>query len=154
MQWIDQNYYETTYNGTPIENMDEFIAIANAAERVIDQATSFRLSLSNPSSSYPDGFSSYPTAIQNMVKMAISAQIEYFYELGFHTEAGAGQVQSASIGGFSFSNPAADSNKRNSLRSDVAMEYLGYTGLLYRGVDTSVPGVNGNSGFYGDYNVY
>lgn len=154
MQWIDQNYYDTTYNGTPIEDLDEFTAIANAAERVIDKATQFRLSISDSSSSYPNGFSSYPAVIQNMVLMAISAQIEYFYELGFHTEAGAGQVQSASIGGFSFSNPPADAKKRNSLMSDVAVEYLGYTGLMYRGVDVSVPGMSSRAGFFGDYNVY
>lgn len=147
MKWIDQDFYNTKYAGTPIE-ADKFEPIANAAERVIDSATQFRLSQND--------FSTYAAFIQQMVKMAISAQIEYFYELGSHTEAGMQTVQSASIGGFSFTNPAKDPNKsQNLLRSDAAMNYLGATGLMYAGVHARVDGWdNRDAGFWGDYDIY
>ncbi|MGG3706955.1 hypothetical protein [Heyndrickxia coagulans] len=125
MKYIDQNFYTNEYGGTAIQT-DKFTEIANAAERVIDQATFFRLGQIDFSKQIP--------RIQWLVKMAISAQMEYFYELGSHTEAGMQTVQSASIGGFSFTNPQTD-NKKNFLRSDVAMEYLAQTGLMYSGVD-------------------
>jgi len=145
MKYIDQNFYTNEYGGTPIQD-DKFEQIANAAERAIDQATFFRLSEKD--------FAKFVPRIQWLVKMAISAQMEYFYELGSHTEAGMQTVQSASIGGFSFTDPQKD-NKKNLLRSDVAMEYLAQTGLMYNGVDVRetsfIPFVGP---FRGDYYLY
>ncbi|GER73434.1 hypothetical protein [Weizmannia acidilactici] len=145
MKYIDKDFYTNEYGGTPIQD-DKFEQIANAAERAIDQATFFRLSEKD--------FAKFVPRIQWLVKMAISAQMEYFYELGSHTEAGMQTVQSASIGGFSFTNPQKD-NKKNLLRSDVAMEYLAQTGLMYNGVDVRetsfIPFVGP---FRGDYYLY
>lgn len=125
MKYIDQDFYTNEYGGTAIQT-DKFTEIANAAERVIDQATFFRLSQIDFSKQIP--------RIQWLVKMAISAQMEYFYELGSHTEAGMQTVQSASIGGFSYANPQMDSNK-NIMLSVTAIMYLTQTGLMYNGVN-------------------
>ncbi|WP_348658922.1 hypothetical protein [Heyndrickxia faecalis] len=125
MKYIDQDFYSNEYGGTTIPP-DKFTEIANAAERVIDQATFFRMSQLD--------FSKLSNRIQWLVKMAISAQIEYFYELGSHTEAGMQTVQSASIGGFSYTNPQMDSNK-NIMLSVTAIMYLTQTGLMYNGVN-------------------
>jgi hypothetical protein len=146
MQWIDQDFYLNNYNGTPIMDSTEFNQIANSAERVIDQATQFRLSQND--------FTTYALPIQNLIKMAISAQIEYFYELGAWTEAGLKTVQSASIGGFSYSDSQANKDVKSMMRSDVAMSYLGATGLMYAGINVHNAGINGRAGFYGDYDVY
>lgn len=146
MQWIDQDFYLNTYNGTVISDSTEFTAIANAAERVIDQATKFKLS--------QNVFTTYATPVQTLVKMAISAQIEYFYELGAWTEAGLKTVQSASIGGFSYTDSQANKNFQSMMRSDVAMQYLGSTGLMYAGINAKVAGFDSRAGFFGDYDVY
>ncbi|MCQ5273398.1 hypothetical protein NE578_10235, partial [Schaalia odontolytica] len=64
MKYIDQDFYTNEYGRTAIQT-DKFTEIANAAERVIDQATFFRLSQIDFSKQIP--------RIQWLVKMAISA---------------------------------------------------------------------------------
>lgn len=144
MKWIDQTFYMTDYGGVDIDS-SEFTDIANASERVIDQLTQFRLSQKD--------LSSYPDIVQNMVKMAICAQIEYFYEMGSHTEAGMQTLQSASIGGFSFTNPSSETTNKSMRVSNVAMEYLGFTGLMYAGISSRSAGLSSNVmgfGYYAD----
>ncbi|EST11261.1 hypothetical protein [Sporolactobacillus laevolacticus] len=125
-QWITADFYNGTYGGTPIQD-DKFNAIACAAERTVDQITQFKLSQKD--------FSTWPTFIQNKILMAISAQMEYFYEIGAHSEAGMQTVQSASIGGFHYQMPTSDQSTRTQLQSDVARQYLEPTGLMYAGLE-------------------
>lgn len=140
MKWIDQNFYTTEYCGVDIST-DEFTPIANSAERLIDQLTQFRLSQTD--------FTTYTPQIQQMVKMAISAQIEYFYEMGASTEAGLQTIKSASIGGFSYTNPTSEDNTKTLRVSEVAMDYLSYTGLMYAGIGIVSRGIGGSMNNWG-----
>ncbi|MDD9147829.1 hypothetical protein OYT88_04600 [Sporolactobacillus sp. CQH2019] len=142
MKWISQDFYDNQYGGTPIQS-DKFNMIANAAERTIDQITHFNLSKLD--------FSTLPAFIQNQVLMAISAQMEYFYEIGSHTEAGMQTVQSASIGGFHYQNAPMVNTTTNLMRSDVAINYLAPTGLMYAGVEVKNPGFDSRYGYFGGW---
>lgn len=146
MKYIDKDFYDSDYGGTPIPD-DKFDAIANAAERVIDQATHYRLGQLDFSTQIP--------FIQQQVKMAISAQIEYFYELGSHTEAGFQNVHNASLGGFSYTESDADKNASSLMRSKVAMDYLAQTGLTYAGVHVrGIPFTPRIGAIWRDYYIY
>lgn len=145
LKWITQEFYSGTYGGTSIP-ADSFNEIANAAEREVDKMTHFNLSKLD--------FNSVPQFIHDQVLMAISAQIEYFYELDAHTEAGLQTVQSASLGSFHYQAPQANGTASNSMRSDVAVNYLAPTGLMYAGLHVKNAGWDGQYGYWGAWDFY
>lgn len=145
LKWIDTEYYTDTYGGQPVEQ-DKFPVIAAAAERQIDKMTHFNLSKLD--------FPNSPVFIQDHVKMAICAQIEYFYEMGAWTETGMQTVQSASLGGFHYQLPTTDQSASNLMRSDVAVSYLQPTGLMYAGLRVKNAGWDGQYGYWGAWDFY
>lgn len=142
LKWITSDYYINTYQGVSIES-DKFDAIAAAAEREVDRLTHYNLSKLD--------FTNTAPFIQDHVLMAISAQIEYFYESGAWTEAGMQTVQSASIGGFHYQTPQVDQTAINLMRSDVAVSYLAPTGLMYAGLQVKTPGFDSRYGYFGGW---
>ncbi|MFX3618722.1 MAG: hypothetical protein ACE3JK_14535 [Sporolactobacillus sp.] len=136
MQYIDPDFYSGTYGGTAIDAA-QFANYANPAERTIDLMTQNRLSGMD--------FSKLHDRQQWLIKMAISAQIEYSFQNQSTSEtdyAGNGTVQSASIGGFNYSlanQSVADlpqNGEQNIAQrfSKTAYQYLLRSGLMYAGL--------------------
>jgi hypothetical protein len=129
MKWIDYAFY--TENGGALDE-ETFNSFAPKAETTVDLATNGNLGDMSDAE-----FVALPVVIQDHVKKAIAAQIEYYSDLGMTSEADlTSREQSVSIGIFSYSEPSQSggSAAHNGALSLSAETYLGKTGLLHSGV--------------------
>lgn len=125
--YIDHTYYNDVFKG---EEVDEptFNKYARRASDLIDQVTNYSIA------NYE--FSNLATFIQEQVKKAVAAQVEFYVIKGNPAELDAGDtVSNVSIGSFSYQegNSNQSSNQSNRI-SPNAIEYLRVTGLLYQGL--------------------
>jgi hypothetical protein len=123
MPYIDYAFYTDVYKGVPINDSDTFLRLAERASDVIDQITSYQIALS------ANGLNDYSTFIQDQVKKAVAAQVEYFHLNGDSIVHGINEFQNVKLGDFSYSSGAAQSAV-----SPAVFSYLRQSGLLYRGV--------------------
>jgi hypothetical protein len=134
MPYVDKEFYDNTYLGEPIEDEKAFNRYAQRASEVIDMITGDKLKR-DPSLLLND-------YIANQVKLATSAQTEYFALKGgyFTSMSGEGEPHSVSIGSFNYTNDPDinHSASKDDLSQFVCSSVYGYlngTGLLYRGVN-------------------
>ncbi|EIJ79115.1 protein gp8 [Bacillus methanolicus PB1] len=130
MAYIDKQYYDNNYNGVPIADESTFNRLAERASDVIDQMTGYLL--------HGQEFTQFVQFIQEQVKKATAAQIEYMVTAGGEVAVhGGGSFSSVNIGNFSYSEGEGAKNlSRNEQRTSPAViGYLRPTGLLYRGVN-------------------
>lgn len=126
MAYIDQDYYHEIYKGVPIDDVDTFNRHAERASDVVDQVTNYVL--------YGRDLERFSLFIQEQVKKATAAQVEYYVQKGYGVEGG-GDFQQVRIGNFNYSKLQAQGLSRNQTRvSPALIEHLKPTGLLYRGV--------------------
>lgn len=125
MAYVDQSYYMDDFNGEPVDETD-FPSLCRRAEEIIEELTLYRLT--------PVTFLAMPGSIQERVKKAVCAQIEYLdANGGSDLDNGAG-LQSASLGKFSYTRSVGVSGStEQSVYAPRAYRYLAPTGLLYRG---------------------
>lgn len=120
MPYVDETYYNDVYKGVPISG-GAFSSLSERASGVIDRLTAFRLKYTP--------FEDQPQFVQDMVKMATAAQIEYMSANGgaqmVHGSSGLGNVN---VGNFSYQDGAP------ALFSPTVIDYLNASGLLYSGV--------------------
>jgi hypothetical protein len=121
MAYIDYNYYTNTYKGTPIAE-EQFGSLAERASDVIDMVTSYLL--------HGVEFTQFAQLIQDNVKKATAAQVEYMFINGGETAVHGGSPSSVNIGNFSYSEGAGGEK----VVSPAVICYLKPTGLLYKGV--------------------
>lgn len=136
MPYIDKEFYENTYLGEPIEDENTFNRYAQRASEVIDMITGDKLKQD------PSLLLNY--YIANQVKLATSAQTEYFAQKGgyFTSMSGEGEPHSVSIGSFNYTNDSDinHSSSKEDMSQFICSSVYGYlnsTGLLYRGVNIS-----------------
>lgn len=130
MAYIDKAFYDDVYKGTPIDEQVVFDRLSERASDIIDQITGYTLQGVE--------FTQLAQFIQEQVKKATAAQIEYMASLGGELVShGSGGFSSVNIGNFSYSESEGTKNlSRNEQRTSPAViEYLRPTGLLYKGVD-------------------
>lgn len=132
MAYIDKDYYDNEFKGVPIDE-STFSRYAERASDLIDQMTNYVLW---------GKFDSFPPFIQEMVKKATAAQVEYYFVQG-----GPEQVDSTNdpgevrIGNFSYGSRGGSGrgeqriNRQENRVSPSVIGYLAPTGLLYRGLD-------------------
>ena len=127
MAYVDAEYYETEYKGEPVPETD-FPGLLARAEEIIEELCMYRVS--------PVTILAMPEAVQERVKKAVCAQIEYLdANGGSDLDNGAG-LQSASLGKFSYTLAAGAGTGGSSgqaVYSPRAQRLLAPTGLLYRG---------------------
>ncbi|WP_139364838.1 head-tail connector protein [Sutcliffiella halmapala] len=127
MAYIDYEYYSANYKGTLVE-VDQFERFAERASDVVDQVT--RYVLKNIE------FERLAQFIQDQVKKATAAQIEFYVINGGDAEINAGaDFSNFSLGKFQYSKGGRSRNIQADRISPSLWTYLAPTGLLYGGVD-------------------
>ncbi len=123
--YVDETYYKDTFHGEPVDPAD-FQALCERAGELIEELTLYRLT--------PVTFLAMPENVQNLVKKAVCAQIEYLdANGGADLDNGVG-IQSATLGKFSYSGSAgANGSTEQSRFSPRAERILWPTGLTYQG---------------------
>lgn len=112
--YVDYEFYSQTYHGEVPQEKFERLNIQ--AQAIIDKYTFNRIKEANYN-----------------VKFAVCELIDYLYEL---ENKGGNEIASEKVGTYSVTyatgNGSADLIKKK--QRDIAMKWLGHTGLMYRGV--------------------
>lgn len=125
MSYVDKDYYDVVFEGEPVDLAD-FPALLKRAEELVEELTLYRLS--------PESFQAMPGNTQERVKKAVCAQIEYLNANGGADMDNRSDIQSATLGKFSFSKSYGSSgNGESPLFAPRAERLLWPTGLTYRG---------------------
>lgn len=124
MPYVDEKYYYGEFNGDPADDAD-FPSLLERASEIVEEMCMYRIQ--------PERMETYGSFIQDRIKRAVCAQIEYLdANGGIDLDNGAG-IQSASLGKFSYTSGSAGETSRQSIYSPRALRILAPTGLLYRG---------------------
>lgn len=125
MSYVDSKFYSEVYKGESVNDTD-FPSLLDRAEELVEEMTMYRLTSVT--------FLAMPEDVQLRVKKAVCAQIEYLDANGGSDMDNGTDVQSVSLGKFSYSaggNAAGETSQ--SLYAPRAQRLLAPTGLLYRG---------------------
>lgn len=122
MGYIDAQYYTQEFKG--LDAGTELERYIERASDIIDQLTLHKMTRKP--------FEQQPVFIQNQVKKAVAAQVEFYVVNGGDAELNAGiqDIGSVRIGSFSY-----DSKNTAGRVSPSAINHLEPTGLLHRGLD-------------------
>ena len=125
MSYVDQDYYDEVFHGEPVDSTD-FPSLCERAEELVEELTLYRLT--------PVTFLAMPESVQDLVKKAVCAQIEYLdANGGGDLDNGVG-IQSATLGKFSYAgSTGVNGSTEQSRFSPRAERILWPTGLTYRG---------------------
>lgn len=125
MPYIDEEYYYKTFQGEPVDTAD-FPSLRLRAEEIVEEMTMYGVT--------PTSFPAMPGDIQERVKRAVCAQIEYLNANGGSDLDNGTDIQSAGLGRFNYSQVSGiGGSLQQSLFSPRANRILFPTGLLYRG---------------------
>ena len=125
MSFVDMMYYYDQFCGEPVSDTD-FPSLLSRAEEIVEEMTMHKLT--------PLTFSVMPEDVQEKIKNAVCAQIEYLDANGGSDMDTGREIQSASLGKFSYSaGGGAAGEAYQSLYAPRAQRLLAPTGLLYRG---------------------
>lgn len=125
MPYVDISYYIGTYKGAPVDNAD-FPSLCMRAEELIEEMTMYRIS--------PITVLAMPETVQERVKMAVCAQIEYLDANGGSDMDNGADLQSAGLGKFNYTKSSGvNGSTEQSMYAPRAIRLLAPTGLLYRG---------------------
>lgn len=125
MPYVDREYYVGTFKGEPVDDAD-FASLCMRAEEVIEEMTMYRIT--------PTTVLAMPEAVQERVKMAVCAQIEYLDANGGSDMDNGADLQSAGLGRFNYTKSSgANGSTEQSMYAPRAIRLLAPTGLLYRG---------------------
>lgn len=127
MSYVTQDYYTYTFKGEPVDTAD-FPSLCLRAEELVEEMTMYRLT--------PITFAAMPENVQERVRKAVCAQIEYLDANGVSDLDNGMGLQSAALGKFSYTAGAGTSGSGSSVQpvyAPRAQRYLYPTGLLYRG---------------------
>lgn len=125
MPYVDINYYASIYNGMEVDDED-FQSLCERAGEIIEEMTMYRVT--------PVAILAMPECVQDRVKMAVCAQIEYLDANGGADMDNGVDLQSAGLGKFNFTKASgANGSTEQSIYAPRAVRILAPTGLLYRG---------------------
>lgn len=125
MPYVTDDYYLNTFHGEPVDPAD-FPSLSARAEEVVEEMTMYRLSSLT--------FAAMPESIQEHVKQAVCAQIEYLDANGGADLDNGADLQSAGLGKFNYARATGtNGSSGQSVYAPRAQRILFPTGLLYRG---------------------
>lgn len=125
MEYVDKTYYDETYEGELLTDV-EFKKFNKRSQDIIDSLTSYKI---------PQiGFDNLKTNIQDLIKKAVCAQIEYFKVEGIESNINgvSSSSQSVSISGFNYSSSQSSSSRQTNRVSPNTLMYLDATGILVK----------------------
>lgn len=121
--YVTLEYYYDTFKGEPVDDAG-FSALCERAREIVEEMTMYRLSEAS--------FASMPSDVQERIKKAVCAQIEFLDANGESDVDNGINLQSAALGKFNYSK-AADTETKQIVYAPRAQRLLWPTGLLYRG---------------------
>lgn len=124
MPYVDKTFYDEIFKGEPVVDAD-FSFLLERASEIIEEMCMYRIQ--------PERMDLYGTFIQDRIKKAVCAQIEYLDANGGSDMDNGESLTSASLGKFSYSTGSASGTSGQSIYSPRALRLLAPTGLLYRG---------------------
>ena len=125
MPYVDINYYASIYNGMQVEDED-FQSLCERAGGIIEEMTMYKVT--------PVAILAMPECVQDRVKMAVCAQIEYLDANGGADMDNGVDLQSAGLGKFNFTKASGvNGSTEQPIYAPRAVRILAPTGLLYRG---------------------
>lgn len=125
MPYVDNKYYADTFKGEPVDDAD-FPSLCMRAEKLIEEMTMYRIT--------PTTVLAMPEAVQERVKMAVCAQIEYLDANGGSDMDNGADLQSVGLGRFNYTKSSGtNGSAEQSMYAPRAIRLLAPTGLLYRG---------------------
>lgn len=125
MPYVDEQYYNNVFRGEPVDDAD-FPSLLERASEIVEEMCMYRIK--------PELMDAYGTEIQNRIKKAVCAQIEYMDANGGSDMDNGTDLQSAGLGKFSYTKSSGiTGSSKQSLYSPRSMRILAPTGLLYRG---------------------
>lgn len=125
MKYVTQDYYLNDFHGEPVQETD-FPSLEERAAEIVEEMCMYRIQESN--------MGSYGQDIQERIKKAICAQIEYLDANGGSEMDNGADIQSAGLGKFNYTRASGTAgNQGQSIYSPRAKRILAPTGLLYRG---------------------
>lgn len=125
MPYITQDYYNSTFHGEPVDDTD-FPSLLERASEIVEEMTMYRITESD--------LDKYGTDMQERVRKAICAQIEYLDANGGSEMDNGSDLQSAGLGKFNYTKSSGvTGSTEQSIYSPRAQRILAPTGLLYRG---------------------
>lgn len=125
MPYVTDQYYKNTYNGESVADAD-FPSLCMRAEEIIEEMTMYRVSYTT--------FPTFSEDVQERIKKAVCAQIEYLDANGGSDMDNGADLQSAGLGKFNYTRSAgANGSTTQSSYSPRAQRLLLPTGLMYRG---------------------
>lgn len=124
MNYIDKDYYTDTYKGETVSDTD-FDKFNVRAQDIVDSLTGYQIP--------KIGFENFSDSVQELIKKAVCAQIEYFQVEGLEANiTGLGQSSgSVSISDFSYSGQAS-SSRQSGRAAPSCLMYLQGTNLLVK----------------------
>lgn len=129
MPYIDADYYNNVYMGEPAANVDDLNKYMTRASDFIDMLTGYRIPC--------EGFDNLSAFVQDLIKKATAAQVEYYVLKGGTADLDAGtsgDYNSVTVGSFSYSRGSGSNNRDIDRVSPTTLDYLKNTGLLYQGI--------------------
>lgn len=125
MPYVTEKYYKETFKGESVESAD-FPSLCMRAEEIIEEMTMYRVSSTT--------LSSFSADVQERIKKAVCAQIEYLDANGGSDMDNGADLQSAALGKFNYTKSAGtNGSTTQSMYSPRAQRLLLPTGLMYRG---------------------
>lgn len=125
MPYVDSKYYLDTFKGEPVDDAD-FPSLCMRAGEIIEEMAMYRVT--------PVTILAMPEGVQERVKMAVCAQIEYLDANGGADMDNGADLQSAGLGKFNYTKASgANGSTEQSIYAPRAVRILTPTGLLYRG---------------------
>lgn len=118
---VDIAYYTDVYKG--VEVYDDLDVLLDRASDMVRQSTLCPL----------DNLSRLPTFVQENVKKAVCAQVEYINANGGLDWINSSGTSSVTIGKFSMSGSSGGNSSVKQIVSPNMLAYLEQAGLLYRG---------------------
>lgn len=125
MPYVTEDYYNGTFHGEPVDNTD-FPSLSERASELVEEMTMYRLT--------PITILAMPEDVQERVKKAVCAQIEYLDANGGGDMDNGNDLQSAGLGKFNYTKASGTGGStQQSVYAPRAVRLLAPTGLLYRG---------------------
>lgn len=124
MPYVDEKYYCEIFHGEPVDDAD-FPCLLERASEIVEEMCMYRIQ--------QERMETYGTFIQERIKKAVCAQIEYLDANGGSDLDNGASMQSTTLGKFSYTAGSASGTSGQGIYSPRALRILAPTGLLYRG---------------------
>jgi len=125
MPYVTEEYYNNDFYGEPVDKAD-FPSLLDRAAEIVEEMCMYRIQ--------ETCMNTYDMDIQELIKKAVCAQIEYLDANGGSDMDNGADLQSAGLGKFNYSKASgAGDSGQQSVYAPRAQRILAPTGLLYRG---------------------